>query len=1130
MTSYPTQYMSLHFQTISHPTSTHFTSFLFPSLPTAPVSIPSLITTTTQPHPYTPSISNTSLPPSHHLPHQLDLCVKILGDILDVLFSSEVGPTYEDITQLSSALLEDIIAFVSKLNSEDPLLSKLVSVLVSLLRQMNERHFQTLFNQLTPQPVSPTASPPNTAQLCCFLLSLMDVLESLVKERIFPKDWAEMILLQNSVIVKVLQQISRVISERVREPFKEEVWGHFFHTSINFITQPSLQLEGFTPSKRNKVLSRYKDMRKETALEIKSLWFSLGSQKIKFVKGGGDLCMVGPFLKMTMLPGVELRKATIPIFFDMMQCEFYSSRDSSSSQSSSSNTQSDQPRTKYKFKFNEFESEMLEKLDELVESGHGDGHYREMFQELVGALCCEHNTMKEPGLKLVRTVTRLLERLLQYRTIMNTPDNSAETRMSCIVNLLDFYAEIKRKELYLRYVYKLSNLHLDCDNYTESGYTLKLHADLLHWTNDPLSTALRSPLYPKVNQHGVLKEMLYGQIIDHFDKGKMWEDALVLCKELVEQYEVVMMDYNKLADLLARMSNFYRSIMNPQNLRPEPEYFRVAYFGRGFPAFLQNKVFVYRGNGFERLADFTSRILDQFPNAERMTKLTPPSDDVKDSPQQFVQISKVDCAPEEDTRFLAPSVNEQIQKYYRAHHVKVFTYSRPFHRGHRDPNNEFATLCIEKTTLQTSYPLPGILRCFPVVHTKSVELSPLENAIESMTTANNDLYEIAKRYARDLTLPLHQLTRKVSGMVDAAVMGGVVNYEKAFLTSEYECCHAEDADKLGNLRQLIANQAPLLEAALFIHGRRVTEAEMGLHNHMVTSFNKMQAQIQDKYGIGEMPEDLRVEKLRLQSQISLPEEHSTRGSYHYSSNDSLFVDEGGREEGRHDRSRHSLSRGFLALTSLSTELAQLGITLSGSQHSLSRLSAASGKAGCGGTLPRQFKTSTVYGNGTTSSSKSAKKESRALKNLLRRESFSSRESSTQWFQRCESVPPQPIVELTEQVTAPLTPQRPKRLDSVDMLPVRPRSCTFTSPPTTPSPSLGSRESLGNTPTGSVYEEDAPPPLPIKARDQDNDLRHSSTIPMSKGIPSFPLDLPTDEPPKKPPRPDKNHNHQDPTLL
>ena len=33
--------------------------------------------------------------------------------------------------------------------------------------------------------------------------------------------------------------------------------------------------------------------------------------------------MVGPILEMTLVPEIELRKATIPIFFDMMQCEFH---------------------------------------------------------------------------------------------------------------------------------------------------------------------------------------------------------------------------------------------------------------------------------------------------------------------------------------------------------------------------------------------------------------------------------------------------------------------------------------------------------------------------------------------------------------------------------------------------------------------------------------------------------------------------------------------------------------------------------------------------------------------------------------------------------------------------------------
>jgi len=42
--------------------------------------------------------------------------------------------------------------------------------------------------------------------------------------------------------------------------------------------------------------------------------------KICFIPG-----MVGPILEMTLIPEEELRRATIPIFFDMMQCEHHHS-------------------------------------------------------------------------------------------------------------------------------------------------------------------------------------------------------------------------------------------------------------------------------------------------------------------------------------------------------------------------------------------------------------------------------------------------------------------------------------------------------------------------------------------------------------------------------------------------------------------------------------------------------------------------------------------------------------------------------------------------------------------------------------------------------------------------------------
>lgn len=47
-----------------------------------------------------------------------------------------------------------------------------------------------------------------------------------------------------------------------------------------------------------------------------------GQNKICFIPG-----MVGPILEMTLIPEAELRKATIPIFFDMMLCEYQRSGD-----------------------------------------------------------------------------------------------------------------------------------------------------------------------------------------------------------------------------------------------------------------------------------------------------------------------------------------------------------------------------------------------------------------------------------------------------------------------------------------------------------------------------------------------------------------------------------------------------------------------------------------------------------------------------------------------------------------------------------------------------------------------------------------------------------------------------------
>lgn len=39
----------------------------------------------------------------------------------------------------------------------------------------------------------------------------------------------------------------------------------------------------------------------------------------------------------------------------------------------------------------------------------------------------------------------------------------------------------------IRYIYKLHDLHLQAENYTEAGFTLKLYADMLSWDKEILT-------------------------------------------------------------------------------------------------------------------------------------------------------------------------------------------------------------------------------------------------------------------------------------------------------------------------------------------------------------------------------------------------------------------------------------------------------------------------------------------------------------------------------------------------------------------------------------------------------------------------------------------------------------------
>ncbi|XP_028970144.2 dedicator of cytokinesis protein 3 isoform X12 [Esox lucius] len=764
-----------------------------------------------------------------HLRQQKELliCSGILSSIFSIIKSSSMDTSVQEevemmVESLLDVLLQTLLAIMSRSQSQEAvrgqrcpqctaeITGEYVSCLLSLLRQMSDIHFQNLLDNFQ-----------SKEELKEFLLKIFCVFRNLMKLSIFPRDWNVMRLLTSNIIVTTAQYLSPALYKNFTEAdFDFKVWNSYFSLAVLYINQPSLQLETITPAKRKKVLDKYGDMRVMMAYELFSMWQNLGENKVHFIPG-----MIGPFLGVTLVPQTEVRNIMIPIFHDMMDWE----------QRKNGN-------------FKQVEAELIDKLDSLVSEGKGDENYRELFSlltQLFGPYPSllekiEQETWRETGTSFVTSVTRLMERLLDYRDCMKG-DETENKKIGCTVNLLNFYkSEINKEEMYIRYIHKLCDMHLQAENYTEAAFTLLLYWELLHWEERPLRDFLHYPAQSQWHR----KEGLCRKVIHYFNKGKCWEYGIPLCRELAFQYETLY-DYQSLSWIRKMEAAYYDNIMEQQRL--EPEFFRVGFYGRKFPFFLRNKEFVCRGHDYERLEAFQQRMLGEFPQAIAMQHPNQPDEAILQCDAQYLQIYAVTPVPENINVLQMDRVPDRIKSFYRVNNVRRFRYDRPFHKGSKDRENEFKSLWIERTTLILTHPLPGISRWFEVEKRELVEVSPLENAIYVVENKNHELRTLISQYQhKQLHGNINLLSMCLNGVIDAAVNGGIARYQEAFFDKDYISSHPEDTEKITALKDLMQEQLHILGVGLAVHDKLVHPEMRPLHKKLIDQFQVMRSSL---YGL-----------------------------------------------------------------------------------------------------------------------------------------------------------------------------------------------------------------------------------------------------------------------------------------
>uniref|UniRef100_A0A6I8NUW0 Dedicator of cytokinesis 3 n=1 Tax=Ornithorhynchus anatinus TaxID=9258 RepID=A0A6I8NUW0_ORNAN len=752
-----------------------------------------------------------------HLRQQKELliCSGILSSIFSLVKANSLETNVVEevemmVESLLDVLLQTLLTIMSRSQSQEAvrgqrcpqctaeITGEYVSCLLSLLQQMSDTHYRHLLESFQSKD-----------ELKEFLMKLFCVFRNLMKMNVYPRDWMVMRMLTSNVIVTTVQYLSPYVHKNFTEAdFDFKVWSSYFSLAVLFINQPSLQLETLTTAKSRTILEKYGDMRVMMAYELFNMWQNLGEHKINFIPG-----MIGPFLGVTLVQQSEIRNVMIPIFHDMMNWE----------QRKNGN-------------FKQVEAELIDKLDSLVSEGKGDENYRELFGLLLLEKI-EQETWRETGISLVMSVTRLMERLLDYRECMKG-DEAENKKIGCTVNLMNFYkSEINKEEMYIRYIHKLCDMHLQAENYTEAAFTLLLYCELLHWENRPLREFLHYPSQTEWQR----KEALCRKIVHYFNKGKSWEFGVPLCRELAFQYESFY-DYQSLSWIRKMEATYYDNIVEQQRL--EPEFFRIGFYGRKFPFFLRNKEYVCRGHDYERLEAFQQRMLSEFPQAIAMMHPNHPDDTILQCDAQYLQIYAVTPIPEYVDVLQMDRVPDRIKSFYRVNNVKKFRYDRPFHKGPKDKDNEFKSLWIERTTLILTHSLPGISRWFEVERRELVEVSPLENAIQVVENKNQELRTLISQYQhKQMHGNINLLSMCLNGVIDAAVNGGIARYQEAFFDRDYITKHPGDAEKITQLKELMQEQVHVLGVGLTVHEKFVHPEMRPLHKKLIDQFQMMRCSL-----------------------------------------------------------------------------------------------------------------------------------------------------------------------------------------------------------------------------------------------------------------------------------------------
>ncbi|VDM33755.1 unnamed protein product [Hydatigera taeniaeformis] len=358
-------------------------------------------------------------------------------------------------------------------------------------------------------------------------------------------------------------------------------------------------------------------------------------------------------------------------------------------------------------------------------------------------------TAEKSRTRILSDMIRQINYLREYSDVITR--RSKLSGMLAINNLRTYYDSIKRKDMTIRYLFKLEELHEQSENDIERGYTLERISGQYSWSSNSVDISEVSGRYADLGNisSSALKEALLLDALKYLKAGGDWKRAIEVCDQLTVFYRDVTADLASLSAILSEQSQLYTNfISGGAGNQCCYKYYALHFSTRqDSPGFIGTTV-VYRT--LSQLNEVKMTLCEQFPEYHVETynpqPLTAVATQITDEVPTIRLVGNLQPVPELPSNWAsgeaAANLSPHIKAYYDWNQVRQFT--RIYHFKPSKSANGKEMPVAEEVRYTLSEKLPNIVSFMPVEDITTRTLSKAElvvNMVQDMTRSLSSMIE-----------------------------------------------------------------------------------------------------------------------------------------------------------------------------------------------------------------------------------------------------------------------------------------------------------------------------------------------------------------------------------------------------